>query len=87
MFSGCSALVGGADTTFTWAHIDATYAHIDTAENPGYFTDIADKPVAEGTSFSLRAPAVIDTEEWAQANTATPETAAVYLDEEPSETA
>lgn len=87
MFYQCIALVGGNGTVFDSSHIDATYAHIDTAENPGYFTDIADKPVAEGTSFSLRAPAVIDTEEGSQVNTATPETAAVYLDEESSETA
>ena len=38
MFYGCTSLVGGNGTTYNSSHIDATYAHIDVADNPGYFT-------------------------------------------------
>ena len=39
MFSGCVSLVGGAGTTYSGSNpVDKTYAHIDTAENPGYLT-------------------------------------------------
>ena len=38
MFDGCTSLVGGNGTTYNSSHIDATYAHIDVADNPGYFT-------------------------------------------------
>ena len=38
MFNGCTSLVGGNGTTYNSSHIDATYAHIDVADNPGYFT-------------------------------------------------
>ena len=45
MFCGCRCLVGGAGTTVEdsnkWT---ADYAHIDEVGNPGYLTDIADKP-------------------------------------------
>lgn len=44
MFSGCYDLVGGAGTKYDENHKDYTYAHIDGgSDNPGYFTDIADK--------------------------------------------
>ena len=38
MFNGCTSLVGGNGTTYNSSHINATYAHIDVADNPGYFT-------------------------------------------------
>ena len=38
MFEGCQSLVGGNVTTFNSSYIDATYARIDNAETPGYFT-------------------------------------------------
>ena len=45
MFSGCTNLVGGAGTKYNSSYVDKTYARIDGGtSNPGYFTDIADKP-------------------------------------------
>ena len=45
MFYGCTNLVGGAGTTYDSTKVDKTYARIDGGtSNPGYFTDIADKP-------------------------------------------
>lgn len=38
MFLAAVNLVGGNGTTYDANHIDAAYAHIDTAGNPGYFT-------------------------------------------------
>ena len=38
MFSGSTALVGGAGTKYDSTKIDKTYARIDTASTPGYFT-------------------------------------------------
>lgn len=38
MFSSCTALVGGNGTVYNSSYTDATYARIDTAETPGYFT-------------------------------------------------
>ena len=38
MFNGCTSLVGGNGTTYNSSHTNATYAHIDVADNPGYFT-------------------------------------------------
>lgn len=38
MFTGSTKLVGGAGTAYSSAHIDKTYARIDTASTPGYFT-------------------------------------------------
>lgn len=44
-FSGCTSLVGGAGTTFSPSKTGKEYAHIDGGpSNPGYFTNIADKP-------------------------------------------
>ena len=43
MFSRCTSLVGGNGATYNDFHVDATYARMDTAGTPGYFTDIADK--------------------------------------------
>ncbi len=50
MFYGCTNLVGGAGTKYNYSYIDKTYAHIDGGtSNPGYFTDVADKPSTFGT--------------------------------------
>ena len=47
MFAGCASLVGGACTTYSAAHTDAAYAHIDAGTNdPGYFT--GRRPKGEG---------------------------------------
>ena len=52
MFINCTNLVGGAGTTYNSSYVDKTYAHIDGGtSNPGYFTDIADKP-SEPNSFA-----------------------------------
>ena len=52
MFSGCTNLVGGAGTKYNSSYVDKTYARIDGGtSNPGYFTDIADKP-SEPNSFA-----------------------------------
>ena len=45
MFRGCTNLVGGAGTKYNSSYVDKTYARIDGGtSNPGYFTDVADKP-------------------------------------------
>ena len=45
MFRNCTNLIGGAGTKYDANHTDKEYAHIDGGtSNPGYFTDIADKP-------------------------------------------
>ena len=52
MFNNCTNLVGGAGTAYDSTKTDKTYARIDKGtSNPGYFTDIAEKPV-EPYSFS-----------------------------------
>lgn len=38
MFYGCTSLVGGNGTSYNSSHTDATYARIDRAGTPGYFT-------------------------------------------------
>jgi len=38
MFKDCTKLTGGNGTTYDSSYIDKTYARIDTAETPGYFT-------------------------------------------------
>ena len=45
MFTLCKNLSGGKGTVYDEAHTDKAYARIDGGTaNPGYFTDIADKP-------------------------------------------
>lgn len=45
MFLQCKKLTGGKGTSYDDGHMDKSYARIDGGtENPGYFTDIADKP-------------------------------------------
>ena len=38
MFTNCTSLVGGNGTTYNSNMDGITYARIDTADNPGYFT-------------------------------------------------
>jgi surface protein len=38
MFTNCVSLVGGNGTHYNSSHTDATYARIDRAGTPGYFT-------------------------------------------------
>ena len=45
MFYNSTNLVGGAGTKYNSSYVDKTYARIDNGtSNPGYFTDVADKP-------------------------------------------
>ena len=47
MFRNCPNIVGGQGTLFDAEHITKEYAHVDGGESdPGYFTDIKDKPAA-----------------------------------------
>ncbi len=46
MFRDCKKLVGGNGTVWNSGKLTADYAHIDVEGNPGYFTDIKDKPVS-----------------------------------------
>ena len=62
-FAGCISLVGGAGTTFSSSHVDGSYAHIDGGtSNPGYFTNIADKPAGASAfaAFASKVRAAID---------------------------
>lgn len=45
MFAECIKLKGGAGTEYDSAQVDKTYARIDSSSNPGYFTNVADKPI------------------------------------------
>lgn len=47
MFAGCGNIIGGNGTTWNGNYTDATYARIDTEGEPGYFTNIKDKPIEE----------------------------------------
>ena len=38
MFDGCAVLRGGNGTSYSSSYIDKTYARIDRAGTPGYFT-------------------------------------------------
>ena len=49
MFLGCEALVGGNGTVYSADHVDAAYAHVDAAGNPGYLT-------AKGGQAPVHAP-------------------------------
>ena len=50
MFTYTSKLVGGAGTKYNGSYVDKTYARIDGGtSNPGYFTDVKDKPSTFGT--------------------------------------
>lgn len=43
MFVNSINLVGGNGTIYDANHLDVTYARIDTADAPGYFTNIKNK--------------------------------------------
>ena len=63
-FAGCTSLVGGAGTTYSSSNVGVRYARIDGGpSNPGYFTDIADKPAGAFASvaFASRFHAAVDT--------------------------
>ena len=52
MFKACKSIIGGNGTLYDSTHTNGEYARIDGGtSNPGYFTDIADKP-SEPNSFS-----------------------------------
>ena len=38
MFSNCDRLIGGNGTAYNSDNVTTSYAHVDTADNPGYFT-------------------------------------------------
>ena len=44
MFKDATSIVGGNNTHYNSSYVDKTYARIDIAGTPGYFTDVADKP-------------------------------------------
>ena len=62
MFTGCTVLVGGEGTTYDANHVDYTYAHIDSATNPGYLAEKLDynegdfftTETVEGVTMSFR---------------------------------
>ena len=63
-FAGCTSLVGGAGTTYSSSNVGVRYAHIDAgSSNPGYFTDIADKPAGASAlaAFASKVRAALDT--------------------------
>lgn len=59
MFNDCTSLVGGNGTVYDASHIDASYAHIDTADNPGYFTSATEMNSVENATE----PVVVNTDE------------------------
>ena len=45
MFKACKSIIGGNGTSYDSTHTNGEYARIDGGiDNPGYFTDIKDKP-------------------------------------------
>ena len=63
-FTGCTSLVGGAGTTYSSSNVGTKYAHIDGGpSNPGYFTNIADKPAGASAlaAFASKVRAALDT--------------------------
>ena len=49
MFYNSTLLVGGLGTTYNSSYVDKTYARIDGGtSNPGYFTDVSQKPTQFG---------------------------------------
>lgn len=58
MFTGCSALVGGNGTAYNSSVVDATYARVDTASAPGYFT--YKKYVDRNIEYIVKAGALYD---------------------------
>ncbi len=60
MFTNTNNLLGGAGTTYNSNNVDYTYAHIDSKDNPGYFSDYrykvtlctADTTITDGTKIT-----------------------------------
>ena len=55
MFSGCTSLVGGNGTTFNSNHTDASFAHIDSENDPGYLTGATsgDEPYWQELQYTI----------------------------------
>ena len=57
MFKNCTSLKGGNETVYSADHVDATYAHPDVSNNPGYFTRTTNEPYAvisaDGTTLTF----------------------------------
>ena len=53
MFRGCTSLKGGKGTAFDNSHTNATYAHPDAADNPGYFTAKEAYAALDGTTLTF----------------------------------
>ena len=45
MFTECAIIAGGLGTTYDPDHVDATFAHVDAEDNPGYFVAAGEEPV------------------------------------------
>lgn len=58
MFTNCSALVGGNGTAYNSSVVDATYACVDTADAPGYFT--YKRYVDRNIEYLIKAGTMID---------------------------
>ena len=52
MFYSCAKLVGGAGTEYSADHVTADYAHIDSLEDPGYFTSSTLPPTISSVEVS-----------------------------------
>ena len=57
MFDGCTAIVGGNGTVYDSKNIGSGYAHIDTVDNPGYFTSITATNSADDETQTVAASA------------------------------
>ena len=55
MFESCFNLVGGNGTTFSQMNTDASYAHIDTEDHPGYLTGSSsgDEPYWQELNYAI----------------------------------
>lgn len=55
MFGGCTSLVGGNGTTFNSNHTDASFAHIDSENDPGYLTGATsgDEPYWQELQYTI----------------------------------
>ncbi|MBR7091069.1 MAG: BspA family leucine-rich repeat surface protein, partial [Clostridia bacterium] len=54
VFSGCTSLVGGNGTTFHGERADYTYARVDTADTPGYFTLMKTSTLLSGNEINSK---------------------------------
>ena len=55
MFYECTSLVGGAGTTYSSNHTDASFAHIDSENDPGYLTGATsgDEPYWQELQYTI----------------------------------